>query len=64
MLGRIYLAFGTAVLGFYGLSAFNGWEFGNPHRHIVPPGERRPGWVRSHPYHTYHYWHSGYRGGK
>jgi hypothetical protein len=63
MLTKFYLMLGTTMMGFYGLSSYNGWEYGSAHREIVPAAERQPGWARSHS-HSYHYWHSGYRGGK
>jgi hypothetical protein len=60
MLHRIYIATGIGILGFYSLSAFNGWEF------ATPPRENLPADVRSSPggYRAFHFWHSGYRGGK
>jgi hypothetical protein len=60
MLHRIYLATGIGILGFYSMAAFNGWEFGTQPREVLPAD------VRSSPggYRSYHFWHSGYRGGK
>lgn len=60
MLGKIYLAFGILIIALYGMVAFTGREFGDPQREIVPAD------VRSSPggYRSFHFWHSGYRGGK
>jgi hypothetical protein len=60
VLNRIYLVLGSAILIFYGLTALNGWEFGQEEREVVPASERSsPGWARSTVF-----WHAGYRGGK
>jgi hypothetical protein len=57
---KVYLFFGTGVLLFYSVSAFNGWEIGTPKREVLPADARRsPGGYRS-----FHFWHSGYQGGK
>jgi hypothetical protein len=57
---KIYLMIGIAVVGFYGLSSFKGWELGTPKREVVPADVRQsPGGYRS-----FHFWHSGYHGGK
>lgn len=60
MLNRIYLTLGIAVLAAYGLAAFTGWEFTSPQRQNLPAD------VRSAPggYRAFHFWHSGFRGGK
>ncbi len=60
MLHRIYLTTGFGILAFYTISAWQGWEFG------TPPRENLPADVRSSPggYRSYHFWHSGFRGGK
>lgn len=62
MLIKTYLFTGLAAIAFYGASAFNGWEFGNPTREKVDlgPDKRSSGWSRSYT----PFWHSGYRGGK
>ena len=51
---------GALILGGYGALAFSGYELGAPKRDEVPAS------VRSSPggYRTYHFWHSGYHGGK
>ncbi|HJQ69473.1 MAG TPA: hypothetical protein VKA70_10890 [Blastocatellia bacterium] len=60
MLSKFYLAAGILVIILYGFVAFTGKEFGDPRRQIVPEDARKsPGGYRS-----FHYWHSGYRGGK
>jgi hypothetical protein len=60
VLNRLYLTSGVAVLIFYVLSVVNGWEFGNPRPELVPPDVRHsPGGYRA-----FHFWHSGYHGGK
>jgi hypothetical protein len=60
MLSRIYLAVGILIIALYGVVAFTGKEFGDPRRQVVPEDARKsPGGYRS-----FHYWHSGYRGGK
>lgn len=60
MWNRFYLALGLTILGFYGVASFLGWEFGSAKRDFVPASVRQsPGGYRS-----FHFWHSGYRGGK
>ncbi len=60
MLSKFYLAAGILIIVLYGVVAFTGKEFGDPRRQIVPEDARKsPGGYRS-----FHYWHSGYRGGK
>jgi hypothetical protein len=60
MLNRIYAGLGIAVLVIYGLASFGGWEFDNPERKVLPAGVRQsPGGYRS-----FHFWYSGYHGGK
>jgi hypothetical protein len=60
MLSRIYLAAAILIIALYGVLAFTGKEFGDPRRQIVPEDARKsPGGYRS-----FHYLHSGYRGGK
>ena len=48
------------IVGSYTVIAFTGYEVGSPERDEVPAS------VRSSPggYRTYHFWHSGYHGGK
>jgi hypothetical protein len=60
MLNRFYWITGIAILILYGWIGFTGWEFGTPERDTVPADVRHsPGGYRS-----FHFWHSGYRGGK
>ena len=60
MFTKFYLLFGGGVLALYLASAFLGWEIGSPRRQYLPPEVRNsPGGYRS-----FHFWHSGYRGGK
>jgi hypothetical protein len=60
MLGKIYLIVGIIIVAAYALVAFTGKEFGDPERQRVPADVRQsPGGYRS-----FHFWHSGYRGGK
>lgn len=56
----IALAFTVLVLAGYGAIAYTGREFSEPERDEVPASVRAsPGGYRS-----YHFWHSGYHGGK
>jgi len=60
MLTKFYLILGIVIMAAYGLIAFTGKEFGDPERQQVPADVRQsPGGYRS-----FHFWHSGYRGGK
>jgi hypothetical protein len=57
---RFYQTVGGLLLGGYALTAFNGWEYFHSPAQAVPAEVRHaPGGLR-----TFHYWHSGYRGGK
>jgi hypothetical protein len=60
MLSKIYLLLGAGVLLLYGLAAWSGWELSTSQRQVLPADVRNaPGGYRS-----FHFWHSGYRGGK
>ncbi|HZS43697.1 MAG TPA: hypothetical protein VFC63_01230 [Blastocatellia bacterium] len=60
MFRKFYLIFGTGVILFYSVAAFRGWEIGTPKREVLSPDVRRsPGGYRS-----FHFWHSGFHGGK
>jgi len=60
MLSRIYTIIGIVIILGYVFVAFTGKEFGDPERERVPADVRQsPGGYRS-----FHFWHSGYRGGK
>ena len=61
MLNKFYLTCGSLLLVAYGIMAFNGWEFGDPARHVVPASEMHGS--GGHGGGTF--WHSsGFRGGK
>jgi hypothetical protein len=60
MLSKLYLLLGCAALVLYGAAAWSGWELSTSTRQFVPADVRNaPGGYRS-----FHFWHSGYRGGK
>ena len=60
MLSKFYLLFGVAVLALYVTAAWSGWEIDSSPRQILPADVRNsPGGYRS-----FHFWHSGYHGGK
>lgn len=57
---KVYLIFGGLIVLLYALTGFNGWEYGDNKREVIPPSVRQsPGGYRS-----FHFWHSGYQGGK
>ena len=49
-----------ALLALFGYSSAMGWRWSSGPQELVPPS------VRSSPggYRSYHFWHSGFRGGK
>jgi FtsH-binding integral membrane protein len=60
MLSKIYLLLGAGLLLLYGVAAWSGWELSTSQRQTLPADVRNsPGGYRS-----FHFWHSGYRGGK
>ena len=60
MLGKLYLVLGGGVLLLYVVAAAAGWELSTSPRQVLPADVRNsPGGYRS-----FHFWHSGYRGGK
>ncbi len=60
MLSKFYLVIAVLILAGYGYVSLRGIEFGDTERQVVPAGVREsPGGYRS-----FHFWHSGYRGGK
>ncbi len=62
MLNIVYIVTAAAVLLFYAMTEFSGWEFGGPPRRVEAADLRRsPGW--SHHITTHHFY-SGFRGGK
>ena len=59
-LGLVALVFALVVVGGYGALAYTQRELGAPERDEIPASVRTsPGGYRS-----YHFWHSGYHGGK
>ncbi len=56
----VLAVFGVLAVGGYGWTAITDYEPGSPDRDEIPAS------VRSSPggYRTYHFWHSGYHGGK
>jgi hypothetical protein len=60
MLRKLYLILGSLAVLFYGVAAFQGWELGTSRREVIPADVRNsPGGYRS-----FHFWHSGFHGGK
>jgi hypothetical protein len=60
MLSKLYLLLGACVLLLYVLATWSGWELTTATRQFVPADVRNsPGGYRS-----FHFWHSGYHGGK
>ncbi|HEX7318473.1 MAG TPA: hypothetical protein VF297_31490 [Pyrinomonadaceae bacterium] len=60
MLSKFYLVLGGALLLLYGAAAWSGWELSTSTRQTLPADVRNsPGGYRS-----FHFWHSGYHGGK
>ncbi len=52
---RLFLAYLAAVLGFYSVAAYRGWEMGSPKRGFIPANVRNsPGGYRS-----FGYWRGG-----
>jgi hypothetical protein len=60
VLAIVMIAFSMLVVGGYSAVAMTQREFGEPQREAIPAS------VRSSPggYRSYHFWHSGYHGGK
>jgi hypothetical protein len=60
VLSKLYLLIGGGLLLLYAVAAWNGWEISASPRQFVPADVRNsPGGYRS-----FHFWHSGYHGGK
>jgi hypothetical protein len=57
---RFYKAVVVVSLSLYALAMLTGWRMGDPERDRVDPS------VRSSPggYRSFHFWHTGYAGGK
>ena len=60
MMARVYLVFGLLLVSAYAYAEARGWDFATEQKVVVP------GDVRQSPggYRTFHFWHSGYHGGK
>jgi len=56
-----FAVLGTLIVGSYSAMAFTGFEPGTPERDEIPQTERAKG---RHGYRSFHFWHSGYHGGK
>jgi hypothetical protein len=60
VLSRLYLVVGVAALLLYVAASWMGWEVTTSPRQQLPPDVRNsPGGYRS-----FHFWHSGFHGGK
>jgi len=60
MFARIYSALGAAMVAGYMAIAVTGWEPMAPEQQVLPASVRQsPGGYRS-----FHFWHSGFHGGK
>lgn len=60
LLVKVWGSLIVAALGCYGVASFMGWDWGGAQRDEVPASVRgSPGGYRS-----FHFWHSGYHGGK
>lgn len=57
---KIYRGVVIAAVGLYALAGLNGYRYSTGEREKIDPS------VRSSPggYRSYHFWHSGYAGGK
>lgn len=59
-LAKVYLALGLAGSAAYGGATYLGKDVGSTERTVIPASVRNaPGGYRS-----FHFWHSGYSGGK
>lgn len=60
MLSKLYLVLGVGALLLYGVASWAGWEMS------LSPRQQLPADVRNSPggYRSFHFWHSGYHGGK
>ncbi|HEV2970354.1 MAG TPA: hypothetical protein VGY55_10210 [Pirellulales bacterium] len=60
MFTRIYAAFGVLLIGGYLAATLAGWDVTSPEQERLPSNVRQsPGGYRS-----FHFWHSGFHGGK
>jgi hypothetical protein len=60
MFTKLYAGFGAMLLGLYLTATLAGWDVSSP------PQERLDPSLRSSPggYRSFHFWHSGFHGGK
>jgi len=58
MLKKFYILLACAMIGLFGVASAAGWEFGND------PPETLPADMRHGGYRSFHFSHSGFRGGK
>ena len=60
MLSKIYLVLGVGALLLYIVASMAGWEM------TLSPRQQLPADVRNSPggYRSFHFWHSGFHGGK
>lgn len=56
---RLYLISSTILVLLYGAAGLTGWELDTAQKQRLPPDMRSPGGYRS-----FHFWHSGWQGGK
>jgi hypothetical protein len=57
---KVYAVIASGLLLIYSTATLSGWEFAATKRQTIPASVRNsPGGYRS-----YHFWHSGYHGGK
>jgi hypothetical protein len=63
MLRWLYLILGAGIVGFYGLVALCGWEFGDPRQRYVPPTSSSS-WTSSGGSRSSGSGFSGFHGGK
>lgn len=59
MLKKLYVVFGVLVLIMYGASGLLGWELRGSNKRSLQAAQSQPGGIRG-----FHFFHSGYRGGK
>lgn len=60
MLKKVYVILGAFLVGGYTLASLRGWELESATKQPLPASVRQsPGGYRS-----FHFWHSGFRGGK
>jgi hypothetical protein len=60
MFTKLYAAFGALLLGGYLTATLAGWDISSPPQQRLDPSMRNsPGGYRS-----FHFWHSGFHGGK